>query len=108
MNNERYLVLVTFERMSSECEYLNDDCVGAVGYTAVKAINAESVVTQLRAELLEVKLKLVETEDVKPLPSTVDLRLIDSHLASNVLEWEAGKTSCWGTIHQYTSANVDE
>ena len=108
MNNERFLVLVTFERMSNECQYLSDDCVGAVGYMAVKAVNAESVVPQLRAELLEVNLKLVGTEDINPLPPTMDLKLIDDHLASNVMEWEAGKASCWGTIHQYKSAIVDE
>jgi hypothetical protein len=105
MNDNYFLVLVTFERLATDCEYLTDGYLGAVGYMAVRAINAESVESQLRLELLEVNLDLIETADIQPLPSLSELVAIDEHLASNVSAWEAGRTSCWGTTHEYKFAH---
>jgi len=99
-----YLVLATFEKVKASSEFLGPDAIGAVGYMAVRAINAESVEPQLRSELAEIDLTLIETDQIRPLPSIDELNEIDEHLADNVSEWTPGRSSCWGTIHQYVSS----
>lgn len=102
-----YLVLATFEKVKASSEFLRSDAVGAVGYMAVRAINAESVEPQLRSELAEIDLTLIETDQIQPLPSIDELNEIDEHLAENVSEWTPGRSSCWGTIHQYLLSETD-
>jgi len=102
-----YLVLATFEKVKASSEFLSPDAVGAVGYMAVRAINAESVEPQLRSELAEIDLTLIETDQIRPLPSIDELNEIDEHLADNVSEWTPGRSSCWGTIQQYLSSETD-
>lgn len=102
-----YLVLATFEKVKASSEFLSPDAIGAVGYMAVRAINAESVEPQLRSELAEIDLTLIEVDQIRPLPSIDELNEIDEHLADNVAEWTPGRSSCWGTIHQYLSSETD-
>lgn len=102
-----YLVLATFEKAKASSAFLSLDAAGAVGYMAVRAINAESVEPQLRSELAEIDLTLIATDQIRPLPSIDELSEIDEHLAENVSEWTPGRSSCWGTIHEYLSSETD-
>lgn len=102
-----YLVLATFEKVKASSAFLSLDAAGAVGYMAVRAINAESVEPQLRSELAEIDLTLIATDQIRPLPSIDELSEIDENLAENVSEWTPGRSSCWGTIHEYLSPETD-
>ncbi len=103
-----YLVLATFEKIKASSEFLSPDAVGAVGYMAVRAINVESVESQLRSELAEIDLTLIETDEIQPLPSIDELNEIDEHLADKVSNWEPGRATCWGTVHQYLSSEKSD
>lgn len=96
-----YLALVTFEHDGDDGRHLSPGWQGACGWMAVEAEDETEAVDNLAQSLAAVRLKLIEAERIHAVKGAAQARLIDEHLASNMKEWEPGRSAVWGTTHGY-------
>lgn len=68
---------------------------------AVLAEDHDSAVQNLRASLHEKKLIVSEVEDIEPFDVQNPPHDLDEHLAQNILRWEDGRSTVWGTLHVF-------
>lgn len=100
-HSKTYTALVSFERKNLKNPILPEEAWGAVGYMAVICKNPEEIFELFRNSLLVDDLRLIDVEEISEFTSIDQVANIDPHLANNVEEWEAGKKTVWGTLHNY-------
>jgi predicted hydrocarbon binding protein len=102
-----WVALVTFERSIVDDSYpdtlsvLEEGLLGAGGWMAVDAASEDDAKDELVRMLKEIGLKVVQIDDLEEIFELDQYKEFDEHLWKNVLEWEEGHLTVWGTLHGY-------
>jgi hypothetical protein len=97
----KFVALVTFENDGDLLQILPPQCHGACGWMAAEASSEDQARETIHSELAQIGLRLVKVDRLTEIKSVEEAAEYDSHLATNMQEWQPGKATVWGTIHTY-------
>jgi len=103
-----WIALTAFEREGGLQDVIPEDCQGAVGWFAILADDEAEVSQNLRRDLADVNLRVVEIENVQPVEDAGEVAEADEHLAENMSALDLGKVTVWGTLHLYRADGSGE